>query len=390
LDGLAAGVGDRWTASGQDPDAFVRIATEALVDHRQPTSDPAGAALRLMAATPLPPQHNLGTGFGQPPVTIHRGDGFITQLLFWFDETIAIHDHRFTGAFAILDGVSLHTTFQFHPQERVTSEFESGELKCTEVELLHRGDVRPIALGRGLIHSNFHFGHPPPTLSIVVRTVTDPHHPQHLYSRSGLAFAEGSSDLDMGLRRQGLAAASRISPEAGLDYLQRSLVSATPDAAMSYLIAATGWFGALKLDPLISSSSLGRSEELRGRTVRHLQQVQSGLVALSELERLSDPNDRMLMAMIAAGTDWSKVDAALLGQRDLTARAALAGLVTALASRQSAGPARSRLALSPPALELARSLSVSAPPAAPEEPAYRELATHRVLGPLFRHLLSDA
>ena len=387
---MGTAVGHRWLASGRDRAAFAPVATEVLRDHPPPTADPVGAALRWMATAPLPPQHNLGTGFGQPAVTVHRGDGFLVYLLFWFEETITIHDHRFSGAFTILDGVSLHTTYRFHPSERVTSGFESGALECDTVEVLHRGDVRAIAMGRGLIHSNFHFGHPPPTLSMVVRTETDPSQPQHLYSQSGLAFADGSSDIEMGLRRQGLAAASRISPETGLDYLGRSLASATPEAAMSHLTAATGWFGALKLDPLISSSPLGASDDLHGRTLRHLQQVQASLIALSELDRLTDRHDRLLMAMVAAGTDWTKVGAEVLGHGDVSARVGLAQLVTALAARQSAEPGPNRCALTPPALDLAQSLSIAAPPAAPEDLAYRELATHRVLGPLFRHLLTDA
>jgi len=132
-------------------------------------------------------QADIESCFGQPPVTVFRCESFYIDVLFWVDGTTAIHQHRFSGAFHVLEGSSLQSTYEFTPKRRYCDQLLTGDLRLLEVELLKKGDVRPIRSGAGLVHSLFHLDRP--SASVVVRTPSDAAAgPQYSYSRAGFAF----------------------------------------------------------------------------------------------------------------------------------------------------------------------------------------------------------
>jgi hypothetical protein len=144
--------------------------------------------IRWACQTPaLVPQVDLDSKFGQPPITVFRCERFYVDVLFWVDGTTAVHQHGFSGAFHVMHGSSLESTYRFAPHRRYGPHFISGTLELVHVDLLVRGDVRPIVAGSPLIHSLFHLDRP--SVSVVVRTPSDAFAgPQYSYSRAGLAF----------------------------------------------------------------------------------------------------------------------------------------------------------------------------------------------------------
>lgn len=134
-----------------------------------------------------------GTGFGEPAITVYRGQGFYLEVLYWLDATTSIHQHAFSGAFQVLVGGSLHAIWRRHDsQGRETAPaqrapFWLGELSCTQVERLRVGDVRAIVAGAGFIHALFHLERP--SVSLVARTTREAEHlPQLNYLPPHVAY----------------------------------------------------------------------------------------------------------------------------------------------------------------------------------------------------------
>lgn len=143
-----------------DRDAFARVAADALSSASATLDD---LCVWLREEGPFPPQ-DLSSGFGEPPITLHAGDGWAIQLLAWVNGRTTIHEHDFVGAFKVLSGSSIQRRYRFHG--RRTDPLELGALELVDIALLERGAVEII--DRELIHSVFHLDRP--TLSLVVRT----------------------------------------------------------------------------------------------------------------------------------------------------------------------------------------------------------------------------
>jgi hypothetical protein len=178
----------RWKATDFDSRVFPDLAVAAL--HENPPSahvDPMDV-IRWAHQTPLlVPQADIDSKFGQPAITVFRCERFYVDALFWVDGTTAIHQHGFSGAFHVMQGSSLQSTYRFTPRRTYGAHFMSGKLDLLHVDLLARGDIRPIVAGPALIHSLFHLDRP--SVSVVIRTPSDAFAgPQYSYSRSGLAF----------------------------------------------------------------------------------------------------------------------------------------------------------------------------------------------------------
>jgi len=386
---LGDAIGTRWAAAGRHAEDFSEIAAGVLTEHPAPATGLALPSLTWLAGASLPHQHDLGSGFGQPAVTVYRGDGYIVYLLFWFDETTLIHDHRFNGAFSILEGQSLQNVYRFETAERASPDMEVGRLCCTKVEVLGPGDVRRIPSGPALIHSNLHFGSPP-TMSLVARTLVDARDPQRSYTHSGLAFAGTGRSPDTMMRLQGFVASCRISPEAGSEYLRRVLPDAGPVEVLDYVAAAVRQFGSsLYLDPLLASNPLGASDAARQAVSRYARQLFVGFLALSELRALVEPADRLLLSMVAAGTEWEKATGALQAVvPDTTPRRALCRLVTELLGRLATSGRPSACALSEDARRYVQSAAGGAD-GRPGDAVYTELVAHRLFASLFRFVLDS-
>jgi hypothetical protein len=135
----------------------------------------------------LPYQADLSTDFGQPRVTVYNGNHFFIDLLFWADGTTSIHQHGFSGAFQVVEGSSLQSTYSFRCDRKVAAHLLLGELRFLAAEYLPKGSIRSIHSGKGLIHSVFHLERP--SLTIVIRTARDvENQPQYAYCKPHVAY----------------------------------------------------------------------------------------------------------------------------------------------------------------------------------------------------------
>jgi len=112
------------------------------------------------------------SGFGQPELILFDNPKFYIQALFWLDGTTDIHQHEFSGAFHVMEGSSIHSTYEFEKAKLITAHFRLGDLKLRDVTLLKTGSTVPITSGRACIHSLFHLE--TPSITIVIRTHSDP------------------------------------------------------------------------------------------------------------------------------------------------------------------------------------------------------------------------
>ena len=183
---MGRALSQRWRARHHEREAFPELALEALREGRSHEAVTPTALLRwVFQHDTLPPQADLPGRFGQPPITLFYDDMFSISALFWLDGTTSIHQHAFSGAFAVLDGSSVHARYDFERREQTSDAVVRGELRPRGVELLTKGDAHAIYAGPRFIHALFHLDRP--SVSLVIRTHDDGHAgPQYDYSRAGL------------------------------------------------------------------------------------------------------------------------------------------------------------------------------------------------------------
>lgn len=161
----------RWQAQNFSPDAFPGIATAALQERSPAANVDVEALIHEFLLEDEQPLQSA-SGFGQPELIVFDDPRFYIQVLFWLEGTTDIHQHKFSGAFHVLAGSSIHAHFEFERPERITAHFRLGELRMRQIRLLETGSTEAIHSGPGFIHSLFHLD--TPSLTVVVRTHTDP------------------------------------------------------------------------------------------------------------------------------------------------------------------------------------------------------------------------
>jgi hypothetical protein len=193
---LGSGIEEAWARVLYDERKFGEIAEEALR-----ASPPQGVELTpesiarwAMETDALIQQPNAEVQFGEPPITMFCGRRFYIEALFWLDGTTSIHQHGFDGAFCVLHGGSIHSTYDFKERASTSGRILIGDLVFRHAEWLKPGAVRRIDSGPTFIHALFHLARP--SVSIVVRTYgTLRAAPQYSYSPPHLANYPFDSDL---------------------------------------------------------------------------------------------------------------------------------------------------------------------------------------------------
>lgn len=168
---LGRTVFSRWKARNFSLPHFPEIARDAL-NARQPARHVDLAKLMRGFLFDDEQPFQTHSGFGQPELVVYDNPRFYIQVLFWLDGTTDIHQHEFSGAFHVLAGSSIHSTFVFENAQSITPHLRVGDLHMTQTELLETGCTVPIVSGREQIHSLFHLD--TPSATVVVRTQTDP------------------------------------------------------------------------------------------------------------------------------------------------------------------------------------------------------------------------
>lgn len=131
---------------------------------------------------------NKGSSFGQPPLTLYVSEDkkFFIEIYLWSSIDMTIHDHPFSGAFAIIEGVCRHDIY-FFDKTGGSSQLQTGILTLKESEVLSQGDCRQIFNGDRLIHRNLHLSKP--TVTFIIRTFKESGFTGLIFEESGLAVA---------------------------------------------------------------------------------------------------------------------------------------------------------------------------------------------------------
>ena len=176
-----------WRDKNYSEDHFPTVAGHALRDFGLPQKVSAWDTISwALGETTLPEQRDLPGRFGDPPITLYNSPRFHIDIYFWMEGTTSIHQHAFCGAFQVIHGSSIHSSYEFEKKEAINAFTELGEINLDHCELLNIGDVRKILPGRDFIHSLFHLDQPSAT--IVVRTHLSPLQlPQFDYRKPHLA-----------------------------------------------------------------------------------------------------------------------------------------------------------------------------------------------------------
>jgi hypothetical protein len=189
-----------WKRQNFSLSAFPDIARHQLA-HRNPSAnlDVRELLRDFLLCDEQPLQSH--SGFGEPELIVFEHPSFYIQVLCWLDGTTDIHQHKFSGAFHVLLGSSLHSQFEFRGAESITARLRVGNIALIRASLLECGATVAITSGRDFIHSLFHLE--TPSMTVVVRTHTDPGTgPQFTYLPPHLAIDPFHTDTLTSRRKQ--------------------------------------------------------------------------------------------------------------------------------------------------------------------------------------------
>lgn len=190
----------RWKKADFSLAAFPAIACKALAE-KPPAKHVSLRALISEFLLDDAQPYQTQSGFGQPEIVVFDDPRFYIQLLFWLDGTTDIHQHMFSGAFHVMAGSSIHSTFAFENAESISANLRIGNVRMLETHLLETGSTEPIISGTAQIHSLFHLD--TPSVTVVVRTHSDPGSaPQFTYLPPHLAVDPFHDDALTTRRKQ--------------------------------------------------------------------------------------------------------------------------------------------------------------------------------------------
>jgi hypothetical protein len=237
FDRLGRDIEARWRAKDYAEPAFPSIVSAALREH-DPAANvtPEQILENVLDGHLLPAQVPVAIDY---PFTLYRGEQFRMLSYFWFDGTTDIHDHPFFGAFQVISGGSLHTTFDYEEHERISSRVSRGALQLRAFETLKRGDIREIVAGKGFIHSLFHLDRPSVTLLISTTARSGASSNISLtYLRPGLAVDPFVTETPLNPRLLALQAIAESRPEAYAGAVLRFVGQADAHSAIHVLLHA--------------------------------------------------------------------------------------------------------------------------------------------------------
>jgi hypothetical protein len=189
-----------WKGQNFSPSAFPEIACGAL-EARPPAEHVELSALIREFLVEDEQPFQTQSGFGEPELVVYDDPRFYIQLLFWLEGTTDIHQHKFSGAFHVLQGSSIHSEFAFENAESISAHLRVGDLRLKSTHLLETGSTVRIISGREHIHSLFHLE--TPSVTVVIRTHTDPGTgPQFTYLPPHLAVDPFHHDTLTARRKQ--------------------------------------------------------------------------------------------------------------------------------------------------------------------------------------------
>jgi len=293
---LGNAIAATWKQVGEDPAAFPEIATEALHDSGiLSTLDLLDIVEWLGTSKELPMQS--ASDFGQPPINVFVSPKFYIQALFWIDATTAVHEHGFDGAFGVLSGSSVHSTYKFELTNDLSKEFKLGNLIPVSSEILRKGDIRTIHAGGSFIHALFHMERP--SLSVVVRTysagIT-----QYSYIKPHIAFDPTHNDNAFKIKIRLLESLRFSDPKRFWQYANLLLDDASYYMLFNILaVAHQGPRGdSSQWQLLFEKSALRYGEAIVESMLRSIREEER-ITKLTRLRRtVHDPTHRFFLALL--------------------------------------------------------------------------------------------
>ena len=298
---LGTDIARQWSRHNFDSRTLPSIAAEALAGLRSANEIGPDDIIRWIASTTyLPEQSDLEGKFGQPPITLYADSRLRIEALFWTTAATAIHAHGFSGAFTVLTGSSVQSTYDFQQRKRLNAHIILGHLSLREVTTLKRGDIETIIPGDGLIHSVFHLDHP--SVSVVVRTHVDREVGiQYQYLRPGLAIDPFFVNPLTTRRLQCLAFLARLKAPSYVDTALTMLASA--DFFETYQILRAAW-----AELSGGSATEDRERLVAAASVRHgadidavrpvLDEVRREAMLVAQRDKIRNPEHRFFLALL--------------------------------------------------------------------------------------------
>lgn len=235
--------------------------------------------------------------FGEPPVMLFQAPRFYIEALFWLSGTTAVHEHAFSGVFAVLAGSSVHSHWRFTPERTINSRMLCGRLERLSTEILRPGGMRPIYSGDRLIHQLFHLEMP--SVTVVVRTYEERHHlPQYNYLPPGLAIDPEDHDS---LRRRRLIFLDGMAREqiGGLPGYARKLIENGDLETVYYVFSL---LTRRKVDKVLLGDLYGIARQRHGDVIDLIKEVceeeRRTRIVTALRSKVSDPEARFLLALL--------------------------------------------------------------------------------------------
>jgi hypothetical protein len=244
--------------------------------------------------------------FGEPPVTLFQAPRFYIEALFWLSGTTSIHEHGFSGVFAVLAGASVHSHWRFVSNRAINSRMLCGSLERISTEILRPGGMRPISSGSRLIHQLFHLE--VPSVTIVVRTYVDRNHlPQYQYLPPGLAIDPEDND-SLRMRRLIFLDGMVRGQIKGLRDYALKLVDAGDLETIYYMLSA---LCRRKLDKGFYEELCGFARERHGDIIDLFKEVceaeRRTRIVRSLRSKILDPEARFLLALLMLMPDRDSI-----------------------------------------------------------------------------------
>ena len=285
----------------RDDDAHLADAsTRALEDCRELLAfDPAECLQWALDPGVVLPEQAWQFDFGQPAITVVRNADFRIDLLYWVENSTAVHDHITCGAFAAVLGDRLHGRYTFAGEDRLGPWVETGRLSRVHLEVMRQGDARP--LRPELIHDVFWLSKP--SVTLVVRCAEHPgptkRNPRSFWAPGLALVPKAHHETSLVSRRAEGLALMRMANQAMYEDALREILEGSDPSLAYYAFTAAAVSSPEVLDKALDSLTQPSP------VIPHLVAARAQLVRRSHLGGLytDDVESRLLVGLLWAEAD---------------------------------------------------------------------------------------
>jgi hypothetical protein len=297
IQSLGERIEQAWLDHSYNEEIFAQLVTDVLANELPCEHLKAEDIIDWVFSPRQPFRQPVGNLFGEPPVMLFQAPRFYIEALFWLSGTTAIHEHAFSGVFAVLAGSSVHSHWHFKPERTINSRMLCGSMERVSTEILRPGGMRPIYSGDRLIHQLFHLEMP--SVTLVVRTYEERHHlPQYQYLPPGLAIDPEDHD---GLRTRRLIFLDKMA-QGQLGGLPEHARKLAREGDLETLYHAFSLLTRRKVDGDLLEELYGMARQRHGDVMDLIQRVceeerRTRIITVLR-SKVSDPEGRFLLALL--------------------------------------------------------------------------------------------